>query len=111
MTDTLHQTSTTAPLKVSDLVVETPVRVVVPARKISARKRGLDLAIAQFGQPTTLGFAVFTTGLAFAAAVPGATTTSPLPQRITPKPASTAVRGRSSYAERLHGGEEKDDSR
>ncbi len=72
---------------------------------------GLDLAIAQFGQPTTLGFAVFTTGLAFAAAVPGATTTSPLPQRITPKPASTAVRGRSSYAERLHGGEEKDDSR
>lgn len=46
MTDTLHQTSTTATPQVSDLVVETPVRVVVPTHKISARKRALDLAIA-----------------------------------------------------------------
>lgn len=46
MTDILHQTSTTAPPEVSDLVVATPVRVVVPARTISARKRALDLAIA-----------------------------------------------------------------
>jgi hypothetical protein len=72
---------------------------------------GLDLAISQFGQPTTLGFAVFTTGLAFAAAVPAAKTQSPLPQRIAPEPVSAAVRGRSAYAERLHGSEEKGDSR
>lgn len=72
---------------------------------------GLDLATAQFGQPTTLGFAVFTAGLALAAAAPVAAPQSPQPQRKTTGPAATVIRGRSTYAERLHEGEKKGDSR
>jgi hypothetical protein len=62
---------------------------------------GLDLATAQFGQPTTLGFAVFAAGLALSAAQkPGQ---EPPPCPVPPPPAAVAIRGRSSYAERLHG--------
>lgn len=71
---------------------------------------GLDLATAQFGQPTTLGFAVFTTGLAFAAV--GSSTAPVSPRRPTPaEPVATVVRGRSAYAERLHGPEGEGDAR
>ncbi|HEY4281611.1 MAG TPA: hypothetical protein VGM62_01000, partial [Chthoniobacterales bacterium] len=64
----------------------------------------LPMISGQFGQPTTLGFAVFVTGLAVAAtqediSVP----VEPQPpddgKRIPMKP----IRGRSIYAERLHG--------
>ncbi len=69
---------------------------------------GLDLANGQFGQPTTLGFAVFVAGLALTATEPETTNSpsSPLP----PQPAKTEVRGRSVYAERLHGSNEKNDA-
>jgi hypothetical protein len=63
---------------------------------------GLDLATAQFGQPTSLGFAVFAAGLALAAARPVAA--APSEPRVTPEPSpEPVIRGRSSYAERLHG--------
>lgn len=71
---------------------------------------GLDLVTAQFGQPTTLGFAVFTAGLALAAAVPPTATVTPTGQRATPETAAPVVRGRSPYAERLHGGDGKGDA-
>ncbi|HSI14719.1 MAG TPA: hypothetical protein VK961_21885 [Chthoniobacter sp.] len=71
---------------------------------------GLDLATAQFGQPTTLGFAVFTAGLALAAtAAPIASGTSPV-QRVASEPAMPVIRGRSPYAERLHEGDGKGDA-
>ncbi|MDR3404569.1 MAG: hypothetical protein P4L99_18855 [Chthoniobacter sp.] len=75
---------------------------------------GLDLATGQFGQPTTLGFAVFTAGLALTAARPEtATATPPLAQRSAPPPATvpTTIRGRSAYAERLYRSEEKKEER
>ena len=65
----------------------------------------LPMISGQFGQPTILGFTVFTTGLALAArneetllapSVAGAPST-----RV--KPAERIVRGRSVYADRLHG--------
>lgn len=56
---------------------------------------GIDLISGQFGQPATLGFAVFTTGLALAAVEPvQPANLSP----ATPRPART-VRGRSLVAE------------
>jgi hypothetical protein len=67
---------------------------------------GLDLATGQFGQPTTLGFAVFTAGLAIAAAQPDHSPAPGTPSEraiSTPGPEAAAVRGRSVYAERLHG--------
>jgi hypothetical protein len=59
----------------------------------------------QLGVPTTLGFAVFTAGLVLAAAVDGAITLSPTvrsPEAPLARKAGT-VRGRSEYAEILHG--------
>jgi len=67
---------------------------------------GLDLATGQFGQPTTLGFAVFAAGLAFAAARPDDAAPPAVPS--SPAPANPSVRGRSRYAEGLHGAGEKD---
>jgi hypothetical protein len=65
---------------------------------------GLPLLNGQFGQPTILGFAVFVTGLALAAmnadAMSGDVTAPPVEMR---KGAMKPVRGRSAYAERLHG--------
>jgi hypothetical protein len=52
----------------------------------------------QLGQPTSLGFAVVLNGLCLASVRPGKTT--PVP--ITPPPAQL-IRGRSVYAEHLHG--------
>ena len=64
----------------------------------------LPMISGQFGQPTILGFAVFVTGLAVAAMQEGAPVPAdPKPpddgKRIPIKP----IRGRSAYAERLHG--------
>lgn len=65
---------------------------------------GLDLITGQFGQPTTLGFAVLTAGLAMAAAgreSHAVAATTPVPATAQPQ-----VRGRSSYSQRLHGGKD-----
>jgi hypothetical protein len=62
---------------------------------------GLDLATGQFGQPTTLGFAVFTAGLALTAASEE-TVSTPTPSSPAP-PSTASIRGRSPYAVRLHG--------
>jgi hypothetical protein len=68
----------------------------------------LDLITGQFGQPTTLGFAVFTIGLALAACE---TATLSIPARSpAEKPLPAEIRGRSIYAEQLHGAEEKGES-
>jgi hypothetical protein len=56
---------------------------------------GIDLVSGQFGQPTTLGFAVFTTGLALAS-IGYSGPANPLPTR--PKLARS-IRGRSVVAE------------
>lgn len=70
---------------------------------------GVDLVIGQFGQPTTLGFAVFVAGLALAAAGEG---TEPVPMQVSvPLPVVSMQRGRSAYAEKLHGGDDGDASR
>ena len=62
---------------------------------------GVDLATGQFGQPTTLGFAVFVAGLCLASArTEEQAKPAAMPSR---KPASIALAGRSAYAERLHG--------
>jgi len=62
---------------------------------------GTDMITGQFGQPTALGFAVFTAGLALAAARGGETTPPP----ANAAPANGRMQpGRSRYAERLHGG-------
>jgi hypothetical protein len=79
--------------------------IILPLLLIGAG--GLDLATAQFGQPTTLGFAVFTAGLALAAAQSDRSTI-PVP-RATAQPTAPGLRGRSSYAEKLHGTQGKDD--
>jgi hypothetical protein len=59
----------------------------------------------QFGQPTILGFAVFVTGLAFAAR--NEETSIPKPAPTVPasrfESARPRIRGRSVYADRLHG--------
>lgn len=64
----------------------------------------LPLVYGQFGQPTILGFAVFVTGLAVAAMQGGEeiSTGSP-PADAEIKMATKPLRGRSAYAERLHG--------
>lgn len=61
---------------------------------------------AQLGVPTTLGFAVFTGGLVLAAANEGFATSTertPSPQRVPRTRTIKTVRGRSEYAEMLHG--------
>jgi hypothetical protein len=72
-----------------------------PLPMLLAGATGLDLINGQFGQPTALGFAVFTAGLALAAAAPEDDAETPeAPQlEVLPRPL-----GRSRYAERLHGG-------
>ncbi len=60
----------------------------------------VDLVTGQFGQPTALGFAVFTAGLGIAAAQ---ARQRDAVQEETVQEAKLA--GRSSYAQRLHGGE------
>lgn len=60
----------------------------------------------QLGVPTTLGFAVFTAGLVLAAAVDDVVTVSgaaPSPQVQPPPCPVRTIRGRSEYAEMLHG--------
>ena len=64
---------------------------------------GLDMVTGQFGQPTALGFAVFTSGLALAAcAAEEAIEREEPTEEVSGVP---RIRGRSAYAERLHGGE------
>ena len=59
----------------------------------------------QFGVPTTLGFAVFMAGLTLAAANDGAEAASDSTAEFQHEArAARTVRGRSEYAERLHGG-------
>jgi hypothetical protein len=53
----------------------------------------------QLGQPTSLGFAVVLNGLCLASTRPGKTALSP----GAPLPVPQSIRGRSPYAERLHG--------
>jgi hypothetical protein len=63
----------------------------------------LPMISGQFGQPTILGFVVFVTGLALAALniKEGQFTPGPIPASRPKMP--IPVRGRSAYAERLHG--------
>jgi hypothetical protein len=63
----------------------------------------LPMISGQFGQPTILGFVVFVTGLALAALniKEGQFTPGPIPASRQKIP--IPVRGRSAYAERLHG--------
>jgi hypothetical protein len=65
----------------------------------------LPMLNGQFGQPTILGFTVFTTGLALAArneeASPAASAAETPSMRV--KSVERIVRRRSAYAERLHG--------
>jgi hypothetical protein len=56
----------------------------------------------QFGQPTILGFAVFTTGLALAA-MKGADADDPEEGSLPPAAPMRPLPRRSPYAERLHG--------
>ncbi|HJT82392.1 MAG TPA: hypothetical protein VJ719_14455 [Chthoniobacterales bacterium] len=65
---------------------------------------GLPLLNGQFGQPTILGFAVFVTGLAVAATGGNVIVSGgEPPPDDKPKVSLKPVRGRSTYAERLHG--------
>jgi len=60
----------------------------------------------QFGVPTILGFACFGSGLCLAAANSARTPATPQPFSISPGSVTDptrAVRGRSIYAEKLHG--------
>jgi hypothetical protein len=64
----------------------------------------LPLISGQFGQPTILGFAVFTTGLALAARTEDEEEIVPLPGSGRVTASSERVVGRrSAYAERMHG--------
>lgn len=64
----------------------------------------LDLLQGQFAQPTALGFATIASGLSLAANVPvGVEGTEGTGNAGATRPAP--VRGRSAYAERLHGGD------
>ncbi len=67
----------------------------------------VDLLFGQFGQPTALGFTVFTAGLALAAAEEEPETEGEA-DLDSSAPAQNRVRGRSAYAERLHGGGENE---
>lgn len=64
---------------------------------------GLPLLMGQFGQPTILGFAVFVTGLAVAAMSGNTIVASGEPPVDATRTPLKPVRGRSAYAERLHG--------
>jgi hypothetical protein len=57
----------------------------------------------QFGQPTILGFAVFVTGLALAARNEEDSAITEVTVSRRAKPSQKIVRGRSAYADRLHG--------
>jgi hypothetical protein len=63
------------------------------------------LLIGQFGQPTILGFAVFFSGLCFASTNIDNNTAEPARKKFIPPPPGPVakVRGRSFYAEYLHG--------
>jgi hypothetical protein len=64
----------------------------------------LPMINGQFGQPTILGFAVFASGLALAATKGVANSTIAPPLASSPTtPRAKPLRGRSPYAERLHG--------
>ena len=63
----------------------------------------LPMVSGQFGQPTILGFAVFVTGLAVAAMQGDGIEVAPEPPPDVRKSSMKPVRGRSAYAERLHG--------
>jgi hypothetical protein len=64
----------------------------------------LPMISGQFGQPTILGFAVFVTGLALAAMKDSDVEPDPAhPSHGGAKVPIKTVRGRSAYAERLHG--------
>jgi hypothetical protein len=72
-----------------------------PLPMLLAGVAGLDLINGQFGQPTALGFAVFTAGLSLAAATPEDHDEPPEEKarlEVVKRP-----RGQSRYAERLHG--------
>src|SRR4029077_2264076 len=65
----------------------------------------LPMINGQFGQPTILGFAVFTTGLALAARNEETSVmpSTALMRSTRVEPVTRNVRGRSVYADRLHG--------
>ena len=63
---------------------------------------GLSVVNGQFGQPTILGFAVFTSGLVLTAARPVSISAPPTDVATAEHP-PVRVQGRSAYAERLHG--------
>ena len=65
----------------------------------------LPMISGQFGQPTILGFAVFTTGLALAALNMKEVQAKPGASPPTRAKVAIPMRGRSAYAERLHGSE------
>ncbi len=72
-----------------------------PLALLLASAGGLELATGQFGQPTTLGFAVFIAGLALTAS---REVREEPPRPLATEPARFPLRGRSAYADRLHGG-------
>lgn len=63
----------------------------------------LPMISGQFGQPTILGFVVFVSGLALAALNMKEDPVKPAAIPPLRKTLATSVRGRSAYAERLHG--------
>jgi hypothetical protein len=63
----------------------------------------LPMINGQFGQPTILGFAVFVTGLALAARNEEDSAITEVTVSRRAKPSQKIVRGRSAYADRLHG--------
>jgi hypothetical protein len=63
----------------------------------------LPMLNGQFGQPTILGFAVFATGLALAARNEEDSAITPSIVSRRAKPSQKIIRGRSAYADRLHG--------
>ena len=65
----------------------------------------LPMISGQFGQPTILGFAVFTTGLALAALNMKEVQAKPGASPPTRAKVAIPMRGRSAYAQRLHGSE------
>jgi hypothetical protein len=71
-----------------------------PLAMLLAGVSALDLINGQFGQPTALGFAVFTSGLALAAAAPDQNKAPPEAPKLE---VVKRPRGQSRYAERLHG--------
>jgi hypothetical protein len=63
----------------------------------------LPMINGQFGQPTILGFAVFATGLALAARNEEDSPITEVTVSRRAKPSQKIIRGRSAYADRLHG--------